>query len=147
MTAVIALFLINPFTWTWNYLSHGELIKNAEIALVAFHTCFNTLGVMIILPFTSKFARFMERLIPERVTPYTRTLDSSLLEDTGLALNAAQSAISSITIALFSHVSAILGDREGGALADLDELQSALNDTHEFIDRTKPESPEGADWE
>jgi phosphate:Na+ symporter len=102
---------------------------------------------MIILPFTSKFARFMERLIPERVTPYTRTLDSSLLEDTGLALNAAQSAISSITIALFSHVSAILGDREGGALADLDELQSALNDTHDFIDRTKPESPEGADWE
>ena len=30
MTAVIALFLINPFAWTWNYLSHGELIKTLK---------------------------------------------------------------------------------------------------------------------
>ena len=60
LTATLALILINPFAWAWNYFSPGELAKNAEIALVACHTCFNTLGVVMILPFTAQFARFME---------------------------------------------------------------------------------------
>ena len=58
LTALLALLLINPYTWVWNYFSPGELIKNAEIALVGFHTCFNTLGVIMILPFTNQFAGF-----------------------------------------------------------------------------------------
>ena len=147
LTAILALVLINPYTWVWNYFSPGEMIKNAEIALVGFHTCFNTLGVILILPFTSQFAGFMERLIPEKASVYTRKLDVVLLEDTDLALNAVQSAISTISIALFSHVNAILGDTERGARADLDELQSALNDTHAYVDRIKPKSSEGAEWE
>ncbi|MGH7892325.1 MAG: Na/Pi cotransporter family protein, partial [Thermodesulfobacteriota bacterium] len=90
---------------------------------------------------------FMERLIPEKASVYTRKLDVVLLEDTDLALNAVQSAISTISTALFSHVNAILGDTERGARADLDELQSALNDTHAYVDRIKPKSSEGAEWE
>ncbi len=147
LTALLALLIINPYTWVWNYFSPGELIKNAEIALVGFHTCFNTLGVIMILPFTNQFARFMEKLIPEKVSVYTRKLDVVLLEDTDLALNAVQSTISTLSTALFSHVNAILGDTERGARADLDELQSALNETHSYVDRIKPKSTEGADWE
>ena len=146
-TALIALLLINPFTWVWNYFSPGELIKNAEIALVAFHTCFNTMGVMIILPFTDQFAGFMERLIPEKVSVYTLKLDDVLLEDTDLALDAVLSTVSTLSIALFSHVNAILGDTERGARADLGELQSALNETHTFVDGIKPGSSQGAEWE
>ncbi|MEW6145805.1 MAG: Na/Pi symporter [Thermodesulfobacteriota bacterium] len=147
LTAVLALLLINPFALTWNYFSLGELNSNAEIALVAFHTCFNILGVIIILPFTNRFARFMEKLIPERASVYTQKLDSAVLEDADLALNAAQSAISTLSTALFLHVNAILGDKERGKRADLEELQTALNDTHAFLDRIKPGSTEGAEWE
>ena len=147
LTAILALILINPFAWSWNYFSLGELNNDAEIALVAFHTCFNILGVILILPFTSRFAGFMERLIPEKASVYTRKLDVVLLEDTDLALNAVQSSISTISAALFTHVNAILGDTGRGARADLDELQSALNDTHAYLDRIKPKSSEGAEWE
>ena len=147
LTAVLALLLINPFAWSWNYFSLGELNSNAEIALVAFHTCFNVLGVILILPFTGQFARFMENLIPERASVYTRKLDSVLLEDADLALNAVQSTVSALSVALFSHVNAILGDKERGARADLNELQAALNETHAYVDRIKPKSSEGADWE
>jgi phosphate:Na+ symporter len=147
LTAALALILINPFAWSWNYFSLGELNSNAEIALVAFHTCFNILGVILILPFTNRFARLIEKLVPERVSIYTRKLDSALLEDTDLALNAAQSAISTLSTALFLHVNAMLGDKERGKRADLDELQTALNDTHAFLDRIKPGSTEGAEWE
>lgn len=147
LTAVLALLIINPFTWSWNYFSLGKLNDNAEIALVAFHTCFNVLGVVLILPFTDQFARFMENLIPERVSVYTRKLDYALLEDTDLALNAVQATITIITEALLSHVNAVLGDTETGKRADLEELQSALNDAHAYLDSIKPASSEGAEWE
>ena len=58
-----------------------------------------------------------------------------------------QSTVSTLSVALFSHVNSILGDTENGARADLNELQSALNDTHAYLDRIKPKSTEGADWE
>lgn len=147
LTAIMALLLINPYVGIWNYLAPGELVQNAEIALVAFHTCFNTLGVIVILLFTSNFARFMERLIPEKVSAYTRKLQPVLLEDTNLALNAVKSTLGTLSIALFRHVNAILGDTETGERADLGELQSALTQTQLFLDGVKPESPEGAQWE
>ena len=146
-TAIMALLLIDPYTALWNHFAPGELVKNAEIALVAFHTCFNTLGVILILPFTNQFARMMERLIPEKVSVYTEKLQDVLLENTGLALNAAQSTIGTLSVALFSHVNAILGDKEAAERADLDEIGSALDDTQRFVDRIKPESSQGAEWE
>ena len=147
ITATVALFLITPYTAAWEYLAPGQLIKNAEIALVAFHTFFNTLGVILILPFTKHFAHFMIRLIPERVSSYTEKLDDSLLEQPDLALNAVQSAIKRETLGLLAHISAILGDKEKGERADLDELQSAINETQNYIDKLNLDSGEGVNWE
>lgn len=147
LTATMALILINPYTGIWNYFAPGELVKNAEIALVAFHTCFNTIGVILILPFTKQFARLMEKIIPQKVSAYTQKLQDVLLENTDLALNAVQSTLSTMSIDLFSHVNAILGDSETGKMAVLNEIQSALNETQTFVDRIKPESVEGAEWD
>jgi len=147
LTGMGALFLITPYTRVWEYLAPGELINNAEIALVGFHTFFNTLGVIIILPFTNHFARFMQRLVPDKPSPYIENLDYAMLEDTDLALNVVQSAIKNESIALFGHVNAILGNGWTGKKVDLNELQSALNDTHSFVDHINIKADEGAKWE
>ncbi|MEX0998587.1 MAG: Na/Pi symporter [Thermodesulfobacteriota bacterium] len=147
LTATGALVVLTPYTRIWEYLSPGALVENAEIALVGFHTFFNTLGVIIILPFTKQFARFMEWLIPGKPSPYIEKLDDALLEDTDLALNAVQSVIKNESIALFRHINAILGDTETGKRVDLDELQSALNKTHAFVDRIQIKPEEGVKWE
>lgn len=146
-TATGAFVLITPYTMLWNYVSPGSIAGNAEIALVAFHTSYNLLGVLIILPFTNQFARFMQKLIPDKVSLYVRHLDPALLESPGLALNTVQATIKIQSIALFRHVSAILGDDKEGVRADLDELQSALNETHSFVDRISFKAEEGANWE
>jgi phosphate:Na+ symporter len=147
LTATIAIFFITPYTLTWEYLAPGQLIKNEEIALVAFHTLFNTLGVIIILPFARHFARFMEKLIPERISTYTQKLDYSLLEEPDLAIKAIQTTIKYETLSLLSHVCAILGGKEKGKRVDLDELQSAINDTQSYIDKINVESGGGVNWE
>ncbi|MHC4938657.1 MAG: hypothetical protein ACYTHK_06785 [Planctomycetota bacterium] len=49
MTAIMALFLLKPFT-------EAVAARGPQFALVLFHTCFNVLGALAILPFTRRFA-------------------------------------------------------------------------------------------
>jgi len=64
-----ALLLITPYILVLLYFAPTALAANAELSLVAFHTLFNILGLILILPFTSRFARFIERLVPEKGSP------------------------------------------------------------------------------
>lgn len=147
LTATGALILLTPYTQVWEYFAPGQIVKNAEIALVGFHTFFNTLGVIVVLPFTKHFARFMERIIPDKPSSYIDSLDKSLLADSELALGAVHIAIKTESLALFRHVSAILGDSETGKKADLEELQSALTATYTFLDEVKIDSDNDSKWE
>ncbi len=147
LTGTGAFVLITPYTMLWNFAAPGGIAGNAEIALVAFHTSYNLLGVIILLPFTTQYARFMQRLIPDKVSLYIKGLDPALLQSPGLALNSVQATIKIQSVALFRHVSAILGDYKEGKTANLDELQSALNETHSFVDRISLKAEDGANWE
>lgn len=87
MSASLALFLIDPFTQLWQQLSGGFIIDDAEVALVAFHTTFNTIGVLCILPFSKPFARMICWLFPEPRAG-TDILDPALKDQPPLALSA-----------------------------------------------------------
>lgn len=63
LTAIGAVFLILPFIKLCNFIDIGFISNNSEIALVIFHSTFNLLGVLIILPFTKYFAKFMKSII------------------------------------------------------------------------------------
>lgn len=147
LTATGALILLTPYTHAWEYFAPGQILTNAEIALVGFHTFFNTLGVLIILPFTGQFAKLMERIVPDKTSTYIDSLDKSLLADSELALGAVHIAIKKESIALFKHVNAILGDVLTGKKADLEELQSALNTTYSFLDEVKIDNAQDSKWE
>ncbi len=146
ITATGALILLTPYTRVWEYVSPGSIVNNAEIALVGFHTFFNTLGVLAILPFTNHFASLMQRLIPEKESLYIDRLDKALLSDPELALNALHHTEKAEAVALFKHVCAILGDDRTGSRADLDELRSALNNTQLYVDSISIKNAEDSNW-
>lgn len=142
-----ALFLITPYEWLWETLGGaGSLERSQEIALVAFYTLFSVLGVIIILPFTGRFARLMERLAPEKVSSYSGQLEESLLEDPDIALNAVQQAVTAMAVAYFRHVNFLLGDEKSGERADLAELEKALDETEVFVEKINLEEGSGK-WE
>jgi len=144
-TGVIALFLISPFVYLWGILIPGDLSQHAEIALVAFHSSFNILGVLIILPFTYHFARFIEKIIPSKEPIFTEKLDKRLLEEPHLALEVARISAQDEFIALLRHINYILGDTSGKK-SDLTLLQSALDETHRYIDEINPMHEKDARW-
>ncbi|MFK5950282.1 MAG: Na/Pi symporter [Methylococcales bacterium] len=133
-TGTGALFLITPYVLLWQWLAPEVLKEHAEIVLIAFHTSFNTLGVMIVLPFTHQFAHMVERLIPETEPAYARGLDKALLHDPALALAAAKSALKYEAVALLKYVVFLLGDTTKGRKVNLLELKYELINTGTYID-------------
>ncbi len=145
-TGAMALFLITPYIYIWDTLAPGALMQNAEIALVAFHTSFNILGVMIVLPFTHQFAHLIEKIIPYKEPTFTEKLDKRLLEEPNLALEVARISAQDEFIALLQHINFILGDVKYGKKYDLTLLQSALDKTLHYIDQINPKREKDAKW-
>ena len=133
-TGLGALLLITPYVMLWQWLGADVLKNNAEIVLIAFHTSFNTLGVIIVLPLSHQFARLIKYLIPNTETSYTGGLDKTLLHDPTLALSAAQLTLKNEAIALLRHVVYLLGDIKRGRESNLLELKYALTKTQSYID-------------
>ena len=60
LTAVAAFLLLHPLT---QFLMNIQTLKNDQVtALALFHTIFNVLGVVLLLPFISVMANFLNRL-------------------------------------------------------------------------------------
>jgi len=145
-TGIGALMLITPYMMAVEAIAPGELIANAEISLVGFHSFFNVLGVIVVLPFTHQFARMIIRLVPEKMPLYTRKMDDILLEEPSMALTAVQNSIYAQILALFGHLHALLSGTKKGRVK-MRELQAALDMTHAYIDKIHLQNESGAQWE
>ena len=145
-TGMAALLLMTPYTILVEHIAPGQLLANAEIALVAFHTLFNLVGVIVVLPFTRQFATMIEYLIKDRQRIYSKSLPVALLNEPGLALNAVQDALLSQLGVLLWHTRVILDNQEGSGRAHLGELQHALDETHAYLDRVRVSSEQHNEW-
>ena len=145
-TGVMAILLIAPYIYLCESIAIDSFNQNAEIALVGFHTLFNTLGVLIILPFTHQFAHLIKKIIPSKEPEFTKKLDVRLLEEPNLALKVAYISVQDEFIALLQHINFILGDVKNGKQYDLNSLQSALDETHHYIDRINPKQEKDIKW-
>jgi len=146
LTAIGAIFLITPFSFVIDTLFPTALSENSEICLVAFHSTFNSVGVIIILPFTKHFANLMTKIIPQTKQLYAKTLDDILLEEPSMALTAVQNSIYAEIIALLEHINAILGAPKAKR-ANIRQLQRELDKTYAYINKITISSESGAQWE
>jgi phosphate:Na+ symporter len=81
LTALGALAILDIYAAALEWTSPGVTERESELSLVGFHTLFNLLGIVVVLPFTTRFAAMMERFIPERESHLARRLDRFMLRD------------------------------------------------------------------
>ena len=86
------------------------------------------------------------RIVPGEETTYTDELSEALLEQPELALNAARKVLEAELLALVQHIAAILGDTSSQRV-DLVGLQTALDDTHAYLDRIHLSQTANPNWE
>src|SRR5215813_3475919 len=86
IAAVIALVLFPVVT---PMLVRATKTIDGVTLLAAYHTAYNVVGVLVLLPLVDPFTRLVERILPERASPLTRYLDPSALETPIVAVSGA----------------------------------------------------------
>lgn len=138
MTGVMAYTLLTPFALvigSWFDLTDAS---DAQLALVAFHSGFNALGVILIIGITGPFARFMIRLVPDRGPQLTGRLDTRLLADPAAAVDAVGATIKDIV----AEQSRVIVDSFAAADSNvsrgrLDGIAMAIDETQAYTDQIK----------
>ncbi|WP_319379794.1 Na/Pi symporter [Thiomicrorhabdus sp.] len=148
ITAIMALLLITPYTLFWESFAPGSLQQHAEMALVGFHSLFNLIGVLLILPFTKQFAALMCKLVPQAGNPSLDRLDKQLLQTPDLALNAAQITLLELMMTLIDELSFLTQNPSPKTFrSDLTQLQQDLDQTQYYLDQIHLTQNEGHLWQ
>lgn len=142
VTGVVAFVFAPLFLYL---VEDASLLPGADdpaVALAAFHTAFNVLGVLLLLPVAPRFAHLIARLIPERGSPYTRNLDPSVAELPAVAIEAARRSVVGVAAAQIDVACPLIDGSEGDARTpSLDPITEALHEIREFLRhvRTAPD--------
>lgn len=132
LTGLTAIIIIPLFIRLWQAIDGQSVTANAEIALISFHSLFNVLGVIIILPFIKQFVQLMMWLVPGR--PEESLLDDSLLRQPDIALDNAHKTLFRFLSVLTVHLSDILSGKNAASDKALEKLKHQLEHTEAFID-------------
>ncbi|MBV6516050.1 MAG: hypothetical protein HPKKFMNG_01711 [Planctomycetes bacterium] len=137
LTGVVAFMVLPLLAHGVEAAAHGFGTKDDAIALAAFHSAFNVLGIAIFLPMTGPFARLIERLIREKQGQLARHLDSSVADLPGVSVEAARRALLEISGQAVARIrQALVGACKFDALGvDMTEWTDALTRTRAFIAR------------
>jgi len=138
LTAAGALLLLTPYTLALERFGGAALADDPELCLVGFHTLFNGLGVVAVLPVAARFARLIERLVPDRGPRLAAGLDPALLEEApAYGLEAVHGALTEVAPAVFRAIASLLRSRASTARAieELAPAMAALTRTRAFLRR------------
>jgi phosphate:Na+ symporter len=90
IAAAIALVLFPVVT---PLLVRASSTFDGATLLAGYHTAYNVVGVLVLLPPIDRFTRLVERILPERGSPLTRCLDPSALATPIVAVEAVRRTI------------------------------------------------------
>lgn len=133
---LLAIVLLPAFTFLVRFVEQHLDITPGALSIALFHTLFIGVGVIVFLPFSSWFARAVERMLPERSDGIATHLDASLLTLPTVALDAAQRALEDVTLKLLLLYEEILSMSKRDDLPqELTQVQRDLNQTFDFVSR------------
>ena len=111
IAAVIALVLF-PIVTPLLVRASGTI--DGATLLAGYHTAYNVVGVMVVLPLIDRFTRLVERILPERGSPLTRCLDPSALATPIVAVEAVRRTIARALAVVCRSVEATLAAASRG---------------------------------
>ena len=111
IAALIALVLF-PVTTPLLVRTSGDV--DGVTLLAGYHTAYNVVGVLVLLPLIDRFTQLVERILPERGSPLTRCLDPSALATPIAAEEAVRRTVARALAAVCASVEAMLQAAAGG---------------------------------
>jgi phosphate:Na+ symporter len=134
LTGAVALFamplLLQLVRWAF-----GAEGSDAAVALAGFHTAFNLLGVLLLMPLLMPFARLIERVVPDRGRRATRFLGAALATVGPVAQEATRRALREVLAEAAQAIQGCLttGRLPGRAEALIGELEQSVREVRAFV--------------
>jgi phosphate:Na+ symporter len=137
IAAVIALLVFPVVT---PLLVRASSTIDGATLLAGYHTAYNVVGVLVLLPLIDRFTRLVERILPERGSPLTRSLDPSALATPMVAVEAVRRTIARTLAAVCASVEAAIAaanrgeaTRRGKDAISAREAAEALHQAQVFL--------------
>jgi|SoiMethySBSTD1v2_1073268.scaffolds.fasta_scaffold05084_4 phosphate:Na+ symporter len=137
VAAVIALVLFPVVT---PLLIRASSTIDGVTLLAGYHTAYNVVGVVVLLPLIDWFTRLVERILPERASPLTRCLDPLALASPIVAVEAVRRTIARALAVVCGSVEAALSAagrgepvRQEKDAASVSEAADALRQAQVFL--------------
>jgi len=105
---IAALIALVVFPVVTPILVRASTVIDGVTLLAGYHTAYNVVGVLVLLPLIDKFTRFVERILPERGSPLTRCLDPAALSSPIVAVEAVRRTIARALLAVCGSLDASL---------------------------------------
>src|SRR5215813_11950712 len=146
VAAVIALVL---FPVTIPLLVRASKTIDGVTLLAGYHTAYNVVGVVVLLPLIDRFTQFVERILPERASPLTRCLDRAALVTPIAAEEAVRRTVARSLGTMCGSIGAsLMASNHGTSVracndaVSVTEARDALHQAQEFISEASgpPES-------
>ena len=137
IAAVIALVL---FPVTTPLLIRASNTVDGVTLLAAYHTAYNVIGVLVLLPVIERFTRLVERILPERGSPLTRCLDPAALVSPIASVEAVRRTVARALETICGSLATSFASTDRGAAArpnrnllPVAEVADALRQAQEFL--------------
>jgi len=143
VAAFIAMVL---FPVTAPLLVRASRTIDGVTLLAGYHTAYNVVGVALLLPLIGRFTRFVERILPERASPLTRSLDPAALVTPIAAEEAVRRTVARSLGTICGSICDALTAKDHGTSVpySITEVSDALRQAQEFMSEASgpPESEE-----
>jgi phosphate:Na+ symporter len=141
---IAALIALAFFPLTMPLMQRWQGAVDGLTLLAAYHTAYNVVGVVVLLPAVDWFTRFVERLLPSQEPALRRILDPAALVNPVVAVEAVRRAVANVLEALCVSIAASLAgaDGRGGGTSQVD---ATLTEAREFLSDLK--EPSGSEEE
>ncbi|WP_298859387.1 Na/Pi symporter [uncultured Gimesia sp.] len=137
VTAVVAYFILPVYIWSWNHYWNPAGDQSPEVALVAFHSLFNFLGIVILVPFLNQFSRLITRMIPDAVNDQAERLEESFIQNPNVAIEASRSTLVDVFQNILQLIHAMFTSEKHREQIeeDLESYQDTLKTTAQYLSR------------
>ena len=133
IAALIALVL---FPLTIPLIVRADSAFDGVTLLAAYHTAYNVVGVAVLMPAIGWFTRFVERILPDRTSPLTRSLDPAALATPIAAVEAVRRTVARAIETICQSVDTALAAASDGGAADLQKnAASVKKDAAEALEK------------
>ena len=136
---IAALIALVSFPVVIRLLVRAESAIDGVTLLAAYHTAYNVVGVLVLMPVIGWFTRFVERLLPDRTSPLTRCLDPAALATPVAAVEAVRRTVARAIELVCESTGAALAPAIGGpsrpakSAGPVTEIADALGKAQDFI--------------